>query len=100
MHARIFLRYLLLGFLVTGAAGAAPLATGEVPFPLKPWTKWVLADFPEFNCPHLYSNPSQRRCSWSTPLQLDVTANGGHFSAQWQVYADTGPVQELMKNDA
>lgn len=73
--------------LWAGAALAAPMPPEDVPFGLKPWIKWVLADNPQFECPYLYDNHGERRCAWSTPMQVNLDDRGGAFSVDWQVYA-------------
>lgn len=50
----------LIGWLVTGAALAAPLAPADVPEPLKPWVPWVLHDVEGAGCPHMYASGERR----------------------------------------
>lgn len=73
--------------LCGGAALAAPMPPEDIPFSLKPWIKWVLTDNPQFECPYLYNNNGERRCAWSTPMQVHLDDRGGAFSIDWQVYA-------------
>jgi hypothetical protein len=77
----------LVWVLLAGTAMAAPMPPEDVPFSLKPWVKWVLAENPQFECPYLYNNHGERRCAWSTPMQVNLDDRGGAFSIDWQVYA-------------
>lgn len=62
------------------------LAENEVPAPLAPWLAWALDDAANRDCPLLF-NSDQRRCVWSGPLHLSVTAQGGEFAATVSVHA-------------
>ncbi|MCG3200586.1 MAG: hypothetical protein NFCOHLIN_00442 [Gammaproteobacteria bacterium] len=83
--------------LCAGAALAAPMSPEDIPFSLRPWIKWVLADNPQFECPYLYNNHDERRCAWSTPMQVNLDDRGGAFSIDWQVYA---PSWVILPGDA
>ena len=69
-------------------AYANPLLTEQVPEPLKPWIGWVLDEHKDHACPYLY-NQEQRQCAWPGALSLQVNAQGGTFTQQWQVYGET-----------
>ncbi|MCD2449817.1 hypothetical protein GO003_005395 [Methylicorpusculum oleiharenae] len=79
-------RFLLISlWLATGWAHAEPLKQDLVPEPLKPWVDWVLKDHPNLDCPFLYNNYEQKRCSWPSELSLSLTPKGANFKAGWQV---------------
>ncbi len=67
---------------------AKPLTPEQVPEPLKPWIAWVLQDSPEPACPFIYNSYEQKRCSWPSQTQLDLSAGKGVFSMSWTVYQD------------
>ncbi len=75
--------------LFTSATQAKPLTPEQVPAPLKPWISWVLQDSPEPPCPFIYNSYQQKRCSWPTRTQLNLTAKKGVFSTSWTVYRDS-----------
>ncbi|MDI1291590.1 MAG: hypothetical protein PSV18_02450 [Methylobacter sp.] len=75
--------------LFTSATQAKPLTPEQVPEPLKPWIAWVLQDSPEPVCPFIYNSYEQKRCSWPTQTQLNLTAEKGVFSMSWTVYQDS-----------
>jgi hypothetical protein len=85
---RSLYRFLVLtiAVLASGMATAKPIASDDIPFSLRPWVKWVLADNPQFDCPYLYNNNADHHCAWSTPLQIDLADNGGTFHVDWQVF--------------
>lgn len=60
----------------------------KVPKPLKPWVDWVLQDEYGYQCPFLYNNFQQKRCSWPGLLTLDLSKKQGQFSSHWTVYKD------------
>lgn len=72
----------------TSLVQAKPLAPDKVPDTLKPWISWVLQEQPERDCPFLYNSFEQKRCSWSTQLSLELSANKGVFTGSWQVYKE------------
>lgn len=82
------LRLVLCAAFVLTAWGAAarPLAPEDLPYSLRPWVKWVLADGDARDCPYLYNRTEERRCAWPAPLRLDLQSSGGDFSFGWQVY--------------
>ncbi|MFI3154948.1 MAG: hypothetical protein QX199_02195 [Methylococcaceae bacterium] len=82
-------RLFLSAVLFTSATQAKPLTPEQVPEPLKPWIAWVLQDSPEPVCPFIYNSYEQKRCSWPSQIQLDLTAGKGVFSMSWQVYQDS-----------
>jgi len=80
----------LSAILLTSAAQAKPLTPEQVPEPLKPWIAWVLHDSPKpVSCPFIYNSYEQKRCSWPTQTQLDLTSGKGVFSMSWLVYQDS-----------
>ncbi|MDO9270474.1 MAG: hypothetical protein Q7T96_15325 [Methylobacter sp.] len=79
----------LSAVLFASAAQAKPLTPEQVPEPLKPWIAWVLQDSPEPACPFIYNSYEQKRCSWPTQTQLDLTPDKGVFSMSWLVYQDS-----------
>jgi len=79
----------LSAVLFTSATQAKPLTPEQVPEPLKPWIAWVLQDSPEPTCPFLYNSYEEKRCSWPTQTQLDLTNEKGSFSTSWTVYRDS-----------
>ncbi len=86
--SRIVLLF-LSAVLFTSITQAKPLTPEQVPEPLKPWIAWVLQDSPEPVCPFIYNSYEQKRCSWPTQTQLDLTADKGVFSLSWLVYQDS-----------
>ncbi|MCK9397747.1 MAG: hypothetical protein M0Q44_19425, partial [Methylobacter sp.] len=79
----------LSAVLFASATQAKPLTPEQVPEPLKPWIAWVLQDKPEPTCPFIYNSYEQKRCSWPTQTQLDLSAEKGVFSMSWTVYQDS-----------
>jgi len=79
----------LSAVLFASATQAKPLTPEQVPEPLKPWIAWVLQDSPEPTCPFIYNSYEQKRCSWPTQTQLDLTSEKGVFSMSWTVYQDS-----------
>jgi len=79
----------LSAVLFASATQAKPLTPEQVPDPLKPWIAWVLQDSPEPPCPFIYNSYEQKRCSWPTQTQLDLTNEKGIFSMSWTVYQDS-----------
>ncbi|MDD5275328.1 MAG: hypothetical protein PHR16_04520 [Methylovulum sp.] len=75
--------------LFSSLSQAKPLAPEQVPEPLKPWIAWVQEERPEQACPFMYNSYEQKRCSWPTETQLDLTPKKGQFSTRWQVYAES-----------
>ncbi|MFT4560916.1 MAG: hypothetical protein ACI9BW_000654 [Gammaproteobacteria bacterium] len=71
------------------ASFAAPLPIAEVPEPLKPWVKWVVADDQQRNCPSLYNSFKAKRCAWPSILQMRLDEQRGEFRADWQVFTDS-----------
>jgi hypothetical protein len=80
---------LLNALLFSAAAPAKPLLPEQVPEPLKPWINWVLRDNPELACPFIYNSYEQKRCSWPTQTQLELTPEKGIFLISWKVYQDS-----------
>jgi hypothetical protein len=68
---------------------AKPLAPEQVPEPLKPWIAWVLQDDKEPACPFIYDSYGEKRCSWPTQIQLDLSSEKGLFSMSSMVYQDS-----------
>ncbi|MDO9048055.1 MAG: hypothetical protein Q7U66_09995 [Methylobacter sp.] len=79
----------LSAVLFASVTQAKPLTPEQVPEPLKPWIAWVLQDSPEPVCPFIYNSYEQKRCSWPTQTQLDLTPDKGVFSMSWLVYQDS-----------
>ncbi|MGQ0658906.1 MAG: hypothetical protein ACT4NU_12595 [Chromatiales bacterium] len=86
MHCcqRLFL--LAVSLLAASSVAARPLANEDIPYSLRPWVKWVLADNDPRDCPFLFNRAEERRCAWSAPLKLDLHDGGGEFSAGWRTY--------------
>ncbi|MDP2100812.1 MAG: hypothetical protein U1D70_06770 [Methylobacter sp.] len=79
----------LSAVLFISSTQAKPLTPEQVPEPLKPWIAWALQDSPEsVSCPFIYNSYEQKRCSWPTQTQLDLTGAKGLFSMNWTVYQD------------
>lgn len=79
-------RLLLVLILVIKSYSVLAIDTQAVPEVLKPWIPWVLADYPQLECPFLYHNFQQKHCSWSGPLRLELQNNSGRFSGEWTLY--------------
>ncbi|CAA9891302.1 conserved membrane hypothetical protein [Candidatus Methylobacter favarea] len=80
---------LLSALLFSSVTLAKPLSLEQVPEPLKPWVNWVLQDNPELGCPFIYNSYEQKRCSWPTQTQMELTPEKGIFSITWKVYQDS-----------
>ncbi|MCU7958946.1 MAG: hypothetical protein KZQ58_02905 [gamma proteobacterium symbiont of Bathyaustriella thionipta] len=78
----------ILLFCLSASLFALPLQKLDIPEPLLPWTGWVLQNHKDQACPMFY-NSNRRQCAWPAHLSLDLEQQGGHFSQQWQVYADS-----------
>ncbi len=59
----------------------------SIPDSLKEWIPWV--DNNESSCPYLNGQGENKKCAWSGPLEMDLSATGGSFSQEWTVYADS-----------
>ena len=82
--------YLLACTLLPAISLAAPpLDPADVPAPLRPWIDWVTFENTDIGCPFFYNNSKARRCAWPGKLQLNLRTEGGRFSAEWEVYADS-----------
>jgi hypothetical protein len=81
-----FQRLLLVLMLVIKSYSVFAIDTQVVPEVLKPWIPWVLADYPQAECPFLYHNFQQKHCSWSGPLRLELENQSGRFSGEWTLY--------------
>ncbi|MFW5444302.1 MAG: hypothetical protein ACKE51_08365, partial [Methylococcaceae bacterium] len=81
--SRLFV-FLTLCFLSTVTL-ATTLTEDKVPDPLKPWVNWVLQDEQHYQCPFLYNNFQQKRCSWPGKLSLILTSKKADFISHWQV---------------
>ncbi|TAN48318.1 MAG: hypothetical protein EPN21_15220 [Methylococcaceae bacterium] len=79
----------LCAIVFISVAQAKPLSPEQVPEPLKPWIAWALQDAPQPPCPFVYNQYEQKRCSWPTQTQLDLTNEKGAFSLSWTVYQDS-----------
>lgn len=62
--------------------------TVYVPEPLKDWVDWVLPNSGEKGCPYLYDNDT-RICTWPSRLKLDLNANGGQFTQEFELYGES-----------
>ncbi len=71
------------------ALAAHRLDPADVPAPLRPWIDWVTFEDTTLRCPFLYNNSGAKRCAWPGKLQLHLGADGGRFSAQWEIFADS-----------
>ncbi len=71
---------IILGLLICSGPALAvePEATGAPP-ELRAWTDWVLHGREEALCPP--DHDRQPRCAWPVSLALDLTAQGGCFTA-------------------
>jgi hypothetical protein len=69
------------------ALHAAALREAEVPAPLRPWVPWVLQDHETIACPAAYNEASRHECVWPARLTLALTAQGGSFSFDVEVFA-------------
>ena len=79
----------LFAALASSALPAKPLTPAQVPEPLKPWISWVLEDHPEQACPFLFNSFEQKRCSWPTETNLNLSPKKGTFTSRWLVYAES-----------
>ncbi|MGZ8162336.1 MAG: hypothetical protein ACXWTT_05660 [Methylobacter sp.] len=87
--SRLVWTLLLSTLLFSAVTLAKPLSQEQVPEPLKPWVNWVLQENPERACPFIYNSYEQKRCSWPTQTQLELTPEKGIFSITWKVYQDS-----------
>jgi hypothetical protein len=64
-----------------------------VPEDLQDWQEWVLHDKEYLDCPFLFDRGLTSReeyiCAWPGQLDVSVDADGGQFTQQWTVYAET-----------
>ncbi len=64
-----------------------------VPDDLQDWQEWVLHDKEYRDCPFLFDRSLTSReeyiCAWPGQLDISVDADGGQFTQQWTVYAET-----------
>ncbi len=67
----------------------ASALTDKLPEPLKPWTDWVLMDYPDIHCPFLFNQYKNKQCSWSGSLQLILDNKNGQFKQSWTLYKET-----------
>ena len=74
---------------VPTAIRAEPLATADVPEPLRPWIPWVLYGQDTRRCPFLsgQSDKMPRTCAWPASLRLALDDHGGEFSQTWRIHA-------------
>jgi len=80
--------FFLLLYVLSTVASATPLTEDNVPDLLKPWVNWVLQDEKKFQCPFLYNNFQQKRCSWPGNLSLELNPKQAQFISHWQVYKE------------
>ena len=81
------IRHLLLVLtLVINTFPACAMDVETLPEVLRPWIPWVLADYPEADCPFFYQNFKIRHCSWPGPLKLELNDHFGRFSSEWTLY--------------
>lgn len=80
--------FFLLLYVLSTIAPATALTEDNVPDPLKPWVNWVLQDEKQFQCPFLYNNFQQKRCSWPGNLSLELKPKQAQFISHWQVYKE------------
>jgi len=85
MFVRLIAIVLLFAALSTTAHSAVP----PIPPELEKWQGWVLRDHPQYPCPRIAQQPEQRRCVWPGELAITTHADGGEFSQQWEVIADS-----------
>jgi len=78
-----------LVYLIPCSLLAKPVSPQDVPEPLKPWVGWALHDSEQRVCPFLYNNADDHHCAWATRLELNLDETAGHFSADWQVDAES-----------
>lgn len=81
-----FRRLLLVLILVINSFSAIAMDMQAIPEVLRPWVPWILADYPQAECPFIYHDFQQKRCSWPGPLRLDLQNNSGRFNGEWTVY--------------
>ncbi len=86
---RHFICSVLLHLLISPGTQARGLTPEQVPEPLKPWIKWVLQDNTDLSCPFIYNSAEQKRCSWRTPLTLDLHPEKGSFAIDWKVIRES-----------
>ncbi|MBF0153822.1 MAG: hypothetical protein HQL64_08800 [Magnetococcales bacterium] len=75
--------------LFLSAGHAAPLTQDKVPEPLKPWVGWVLFDHDESLCPMVHNDAKRRLCTWPARLTLELNAQSGRFSQDWQIVQES-----------
>ena len=66
---------------------AEPLDPKEVPAPLKPWVPWALHGAEQQTCPRMTGEAEGRACVWPGRLALEVSARGGRFRLDVEVFA-------------
>ena len=80
---------LACALLPATSLAAHRLDPGDVPTPLRPWIDWVTFEQPDLRCPFLYNNSGAKRCAWPGQLRLNLGSEGGRFTAEWEVFADS-----------
>lgn len=81
--------FILCTVVFSSAAYAnKPLKPEQVPDLLKPWIPWVTQELPERACPFRFDSFDTRQCLWPTALSLDLKAQHGSFSVNWQVFKE------------
>lgn len=80
---------LLFFFLAILPFQICATAQNNIPNTLQPWVNWVLEDSPQYQCPFFYNNSKSKYCAWPSRLTLNIQAQQGRFSSDWQVYNDS-----------
>ena len=76
-----------LSLVASFPAWADPLDPKDVPTPLKPWVPWALHGAEQQTCPRVATEAEGHACAWPSRLSLEVTARGGRFRQDVEVFA-------------
>ena len=84
---------MVLAWLATSLACAAPLPLDAVPEALKSWVPWVMHGNEIMKCPQAYNSADSRRCVWPSQLVLQVGARAAAFRLDVQVFGADASVE-------
>lgn len=78
---------LLLALAWAPGVHAERMSPEQLPSVLRDWVDWVRFSDRQAGCPFVYNQFEERRCAWSTELELELTREGGRFRQRWSAQA-------------
>ena len=83
------MRLVLVSSLLAALAGAQaqPLSPADVPPTLRPWIPWAMHGNEQRTCPRVNGSDDAPPCVYVGRLQLGVSARGGRFRQEVEVFA-------------